>query len=149
MHDIGKVHIPDSILLKTGALSAAEWEIMKGHCIAGERILEGSASPYLAMAKDIAASHHERWDGSGYPRGISGGAIPFAARITTIVDQYDALRTPRPYKLTMSHEAAKRTIVEGDGRTSPRHFDPFVLAAFTQSARKLAGIYAAGSGESR
>jgi putative two-component system response regulator len=149
MHDIGKVHIPDSILLKAGPLTAEEWRVMQGHCLSGERILDGSGSPYLAMAKAIAAAHHERWDGTGYPRGLAGEAIPFAARITTIVDQYDALRSERPYKPPMSHGAAVRTIAEGDGRTSPGHFDPAVLAAFVRGADELARIYEASPGDRR
>jgi putative two-component system response regulator len=141
MHDIGKVHIPDAILLKPGPLSAAEWTVMQGHCLAGERILAGSESPYLVMAKDIAAAHHERWDGTGYPRHLAGDAVPLAARITMIVDQYDALRSKRPYKRAMDHEAALRTIVDGDGRTSPAHFDPGVLAAFTRRADEFGRIH--------
>lgn len=141
MHDIGKVHIPDAILLKPGPLDAAEWEVMQGHCLAGESILDGSPSPYLVMAKEIAAAHHEHWDGSGYPRRLAGNAIPLAARITTIVDQYDALRSERPYKRGLDHATAVRTITEGDGRTRPSHFDPAVLASFARCADELARIY--------
>ena len=91
MHDIGKIQVPDRILLKNGPLDAEEWRVMQEHTLAGERLLEGSSSPYLVMARDIAGAHHERWDGSGYPRGLAGGRIPLPARITAIVDQYDAL----------------------------------------------------------
>jgi putative two-component system response regulator len=141
MHDIGKVGIPDSILLKPGALSPEEWETMKSHTERGARILSGSDSPYLKMAEAIARSHHERWDGSGYPSGLSGESIPIAARITNIADQYDALRTRRPYKPAFPHAEAVRVITEGDGRTRPRHFDPRILRVFSAHAWRLEEIY--------
>jgi putative two-component system response regulator len=141
MHDIGKVGIPDSILLKPGALSPAEWETMKSHTENGARILSGSNSPYLKMAEAIARSHHERWDGSGYPSGLSGESIPMAARITNIADQYDALRTRRPYKPAISHAETVRIITEGDGRTMPRHFDPRILKCFSAHAGRFEEIY--------
>jgi putative two-component system response regulator len=141
MHDIGKVGIPDSILLKPGALSPEEWETMESHTVRGARILSGSDSPYLKMAEAIARSHHERWDGSGYPSGLSGEAIPLAARITNIADQYDALRTLRPYKPAFPHSETVRIITEGDGRTMPRHFDPRILRVFSASAGRFEEIY--------
>ncbi|MCX7039070.1 MAG: response regulator [Spirochaetes bacterium] len=141
MHDIGKVGIPDSILLKPGALSPEEWETMKSHTERGARILSGSDSPYLKMAEEIARSHHERWDGSGYPSGLSGESIPIAARITNIADQYDALRTRRPYKPAFSHSETVRIITEGDGRTMLRHFDPRILQCFSAHARRFEEIY--------
>jgi putative two-component system response regulator len=141
MHDIGKVGIPDSILLKPGALSPGEWETMKSHTESGARILSGSNSPYMKMAEAIARSHHERWDGSGYPSGLSGEDIPMAARITNIADQYDALRTRRPYKPAFSHAEAVRIITEGDGRTMPPHFDPRILGVFSAHAGRLEEIY--------
>jgi putative two-component system response regulator len=141
MHDIGKVGIPDSIMLKPGPLSPEEWETMKSHTERGARILSGSDSPYLKMAEEIARSHHERWDGSGYPSGLSGEAIPIAARITNIADQYDALRTRRPYKPAFPHAETVRVITEGDGRTMPRHFDPRILQCFTAHARRFEEIY--------
>lgn len=137
MHDIGKVAIPDAILLKNGPLDKEEWAIMKTHPSVGARILEGSKSPYLVMATEIALGHHERWDGNGYPNGLQGDSIPLAARIMNIADQYDALRSKRPYKPPFDHAKTFAIITEGDGRTLPEHFDPEVLAAF----KKCAGIF--------
>ena len=114
---------------------------MKSHTERGARILSGSDSPYLKMAEAIARSHHERWDGSGYPSGLSGESIPIAARITNIADQYDALRTRRPYKAAFPHAEAVRVITEGDGRTMPRHFDPRILRVFSAHAWRFEEIY--------
>jgi putative two-component system response regulator len=141
MHDIGKVAIPDSILLKKGLLDKQEWRLMQTHTEIGAKILEDSKSPYLCMAKDIALYHHERWDGRGYPYGLKGKAIPIAARLTNIVDQYDALRSKRPYKPVFDHQEVLSIITQGDGRTLPEHFDPDVLAAFTCVADTFADIY--------
>lgn len=141
MHDIGKVAIPDRVLLKEGPLDKEEWEIMKTHAAIGANILKGSQSPYLIMAMDIAQSHHERWDGNGYPQGLKGEAIPLTARIMNITDQYDALRSKRPYKPAFDHEKAFKIIVKGDGRTMPEHFDPQVLEAFKECEQKMEAIY--------
>jgi putative two-component system response regulator len=130
MHDIGKIGIPDDVLLKPSPLDAAEWATMKCHAAMGARILGDSQSPYLQMAAEIALNHHERWDGTGYPNGRAGEAIRLAARVMCIGDVYDALRSKRPYKPGLTHAGAMEIITTGDGRTSPTHFDPLVLAAF-------------------
>lgn len=131
LHDIGKVGIPDAVLLKPGKLTAEEYEIMKQHTLIGARTLDAvvQTNPdanYLSMARDIALTHHERFDGSGYPYGLVGEQIPLVGRITALADVYDALTTKRVYKPAMSHEEARRLIVEGSGK----HFDPRVVEAF-------------------
>jgi len=141
MHDIGKIGIPDNILLKNSTLTPAEYEIMKTHTLIGGKILDCSISPILQTAKIIALNHHERWDGSGYPLGLVGSNIPIEGLIVAIADQYDALRMRRPYKSPFDHETAYRIITEGDGRTSPKHFSPQVLAAFINSHQIFADIF--------
>ncbi|MDH3465253.1 MAG: response regulator [Gammaproteobacteria bacterium] len=141
LHDIGKIAIPDSILLKSGPLSANEWDTMRTHTVLGERILRGYRTPFLEMGAEIALGHHERWDGSGYPDGLVGDAIPLSARITQICDVYDALRSARPYKSPYEHCRATDVITQGDSRVSPEHFDPEVLRAFTAINDRFAKIY--------
>ena len=143
MHDLGKIAIPDRILMKRGPLDAAEWAIMKAHTTAGAKMLEGADAPYLRMGREIAQSHHERWDGTGYPDGLAGDAIPLSARIMSIADVYDALRSRRCYKPALDHATAMATITRGDTRTLPSHFDPHVLDAFRRCHERLAEIYAA------
>lgn len=141
MHDIGKIAIPDAILLKPGPLTRDEWVVMKTHTTLGARLLRGGDSPYLHMGAEIALHHHELWDGAGYPAGLKGEAIPISARIMNICDQYDALRSERPYKRALSHETALEVITAGDGRTLPSHFDPAILAAFSRCAERFRAIF--------
>jgi len=143
MHDIGKIGIPDHILLKPGGLTPDEWEIMKEHTVIGGKILGDSKSPYLTMGAEIALNHHERWNGGGYPNGKRGEDIPLAARIMSICDVYDALRSKRPYKPAFGHLKAMEIITNGDGRTQPEHFDPVVFAAFTQNHQAFCDIFEA------
>ena len=141
MHDIGKIGIPDNILFKTTPFTLEEWAIMQTHSALGAKILENGTSPYTKMGAEIALNHHEKWDGTGYPNGISGEDIPLSARIMSLCDAYDALRSKRPYKLAFSHEKAVKIILEGDGRTRPEHFDPTVLAAFAAQPEHFEAIY--------
>lgn len=142
MHDVGKIGVPDAVLLKPAALNAEEWLVMKKHPEQGGKILgEISASPYITMGKEIALGHHERWDGSGYPNGRRGEEIPLSARIMALADIYDALRSRRSYKQPYAHEQSMEIITTGDGRTLPAHFDPAVLAAFKDCADTFREIY--------
>lgn len=132
LHDIGKVGIPDNILLKPGKLTFEEFEIMKKHSVIGGDALSdaikstGMEQSFLNMGKEIAYYHHEKWDGTGYPEGLKGEEIPLTARITTLADVYDALTSKRAYKPAFSHDRARTIIIE----ESDSHFDPDILKAF-------------------
>lgn len=126
MHDIGKIGIPDSILLKSDKLNATEWDIMKKHTTMGADILKDSKVGFVRMGRTIALTHHERWDGSGYPKGLQAKQIPLAGRIVALADVFDALTSERPYKEAFSIEESNRIIAEESGK----HFDPVVVKAF-------------------
>lgn len=158
LHDIGKVGVPDHILLKPGKLTGEEYELMQQHTQYGERtfqpmsdeedrafrlhtfmgeqIMDVAASPIISMAARIALTHHEKWDGSGYPRGLAGEAIPIGGRITAVADVFDALASRRPYKEALPLEKCFRIMEEGRGR----HFDPRVLDAFFQAKDQVVAI---------
>ena len=141
LHDIGKVGIPDSVLLKPGKLSPGEFGIMKQHATIGADILDEAVrqSPsggFLGMAAVIARSHHERWDGQGYPAGLAGSQIPLPGRIVAVADVFDALTSRRPYKEPWPVETARAYVEEGAGK----HFDPTVVEAFRQSFREFVAI---------
>ncbi|MGQ0511187.1 MAG: HD-GYP domain-containing protein [Betaproteobacteria bacterium] len=147
LHDIGKVGIPDAILLKPGKLTPEEFEVMKSHTtmgrdaiIAAENLIE-APSTFLRTAREIALSHQEKWDGSGYPEGLRGDAIPLPARLMAVADVYDALISRRVYKPPFTHEKAMQIISEGRGT----HFDPDLVDAFVQIAgefKRIADTYA-------
>lgn len=137
MHDIGKIGVPDYILLKAGKLSPAEWEIMKQHTTIGGKILEGSDSEVIQTARVIALTHHEKWDGTGYPAGLKGADIPLIGRIASIADVFDALTSSRPYRLRpFSLEETFRIIEEGRGAD----FDPAIVDAFVSIRSEIAVI---------
>jgi putative two-component system response regulator len=147
LHDIGKVAVPDSVLLKPGPLTREEFELMKSHTTHGAATLDAAlrefpAAGYLRMARDIAASHHEWYDGSGYPYGLSGKNIPLCGRIVALADVYDALTSKRVYKEVFSHEKAKSIVMQARGT----HFDPDVVDAFLANEERFIVIRQALAG---
>lgn len=130
LHDIGKVALPDHVLHKPGPLTPEEWTLVRTHPQVGWTVLAGFEDETLHLAAEIARDHHERWDGSGYPRGLSGTAIPLEARIAAVADVFDALTSDRPYRSSMSLDEARAVIAEGRGV----HFDPPVVDVFLGSA---------------
>jgi putative two-component system response regulator len=133
MHDVGKIAIPDSILLKPGKLDPAEFEVMKRHCELGEKLLSDGSFPLLQLAASCARNHHERWDGKGYPSGLAGGAIPLVGRITAVADVFDALTSKRPYKEAWPIAKAAAEIKNGAGS----QFDPAVVEAFATALQDI------------
>lgn len=138
MHDMGKIGIPDAILKKPGKLDAAEWEIMRTHCEIGHGILTVGRSPLFHLAAEIALSHHEKWDGSGYPAGLRAEAIPESARIVAIADVFDALTMERPYKPPWEVGRALDVLRDGAGA----HFDPQLIALFIENIAEILRIKA-------
>jgi NO-binding membrane sensor protein with MHYT domain len=136
LHDIGKIGIPDSILLKPGKLDHQEWNIMKNHAKIGYRLLANTGLPLLDLAAEIAISHHEKWDGSGYPHGLSGEDIPLSGRIVAIADVFDALLSRRPYKEPWNIEIVIAHIESESGR----HFDPLLVEIFIKNIDKMVEI---------
>jgi putative two-component system response regulator len=126
MHDIGKIGIPDYILLKPDRLDEEEWRIMQTHVTIGAKLLDNSDHPLIQKARTIALTHHEKWDGSGYPGGLKGEAIPLEGRICAIADVFDALTSERPYKQAWSVQAALNMLQEQSGK----HFDPTLIGLF-------------------
>ena len=138
MHDIGKIGIPDHILLKPGKFEPEEWEIMKTHAQIGANILSGDDSELLAMAREIALSHHEKWDGSGYPNALSGEKIPLTGRICAVADVFDALTSARPYKKAWAIDDAVKFMNEQSGS----HFDPALIEHFNHLLPEILKIKA-------
>ena len=147
LHDVGKVSVPDAVLNKRGGLTQEEFELMKLHTTGGGDLLRQIAKflpgeqSQLDWAIEISEGHHERFDGTGYPRKLKGEEIPISARIVAVPDVYDALRSARPYKRGFTHEEAMDIILVGDGRTSPAHFDPIVLEAFRLVQEEMRNAY--------
>jgi two-component system response regulator RpfG len=136
LHDIGKIGIPDQILLKPAKLDDGEWQIMRRHPVIGHEILKGSASKYVRMGALIALGHHEKYDGSGYPNGLVGDHIPLCARIVAVADVYDALTSIRPYKPAWQSEKAFDYLAS----QRARHFDPRLIEAFGALQKEILEI---------
>jgi len=136
MHDIGKIGIPDRILMKEGKLDADEWRIMKKHSEYGAEIIGNDPLELMRLAKEIALTHHEKWDGSGYPNGLEGTEIPLSGRIVAIADVFDALTSIRPYKPAWPVEQAIKYIDEN----SDSHFDPALVATFHECLPQILEI---------
>ena len=137
MHDIGKIGVPDTILKKPGPLDSWEWRTMRSHTTIGAEILGDNGSELLVVAQRIALHHHEKWDGSGYPDGLAGTAIPYEARIAAVADVFDALTSKRPYKAAWSFDDAVAEIQRGSGT----HFDPAVVDAFSSILPSIKTIH--------
>jgi len=136
MHDIGKIGVPDNVLLKPGKFEPEEWEVMKTHAQIGADILSGDDSPMMSMAREIALTHHEKWDGSGYPNGLSGDDIPLVGRISALADVFDALTSVRPYKKAWPVDEAVEYIKDQSGK----HFDPQLVGYFLDNIEDIVSI---------
>jgi len=143
-HDLGKLAVPGTIFSKPGPLDEAEKLTVVRHTEVGFRLLGGGGEGTISMAATVALCHHERWDGTGYPRGLKDEDIPIEARLVALGDIYDALRSRRSYKPALDHDEATRIILEGDDRSTPRHFDPAVLQAFASHSDVFNAIYRNG-----
>jgi HD-GYP domain-containing protein (c-di-GMP phosphodiesterase class II) len=143
LHDIGRVGLPDHILLKPGPLTPDERQVMETHTVLGAEVLAevgpatGAGQAFLAMVADVTRHHHERHDGTGYPDGLAGDAIPLAARFVAVADAYDALRSRRPHRPALPHDAAVRILTQD----SPGQFDPAVVEVFHQVAGRFEAIF--------
>jgi putative two-component system response regulator len=142
LHDIGKLAISDSLLEKPAKLTSDEMAVMSTHPQIGHDILSGSGDPVLDLAASVALSHHECYDGSGYPQGLRGESIPLASRIVAVCDVYDALRAERAYRTAMSHGQAMAIITAREGRASYAKFDPTLLTVFGNHASEIVKLYA-------
>jgi HD-GYP domain-containing protein (c-di-GMP phosphodiesterase class II) len=140
LHDVGKALLPPGVLGRARSLGRGARRVMESHTTLGAGILARGAAPWLRLGAVVALGHHERWDGSGYPAGLAGEAVPLAARIVAVADVYDALRSERAYKEAQHHEEALARLVEGDERMSPGQFDPAVLRALARVAPLLAAM---------
>lgn len=136
LHDVGKIGVPDHILMKPGKLNPEDWEIMKRHTVIGAELLRGSEAEFIKMAETIALTHHERWDGSGYPAGLRGAEIPLCGRIVAVADVFDALVSKRPYKAPYTANDAFLIISEGKGT----QFDPDIVDAFLVDKKRILAI---------
>ena len=141
LHDVGKIGIPDRVLLKPGRLTPEEFDVMRTHTTIGAQILGRGQSELMRMAEEIALNHHERWDGTGYPRGLQGEAIPLVARLVAVANVFDALTHDRPYRRAWPLEEVRAEIA----RQSGRHFDPRIAQAFLGLAS--AGISSPGNSD--
>jgi len=141
LHDVGKIAVQDSLLKKAGKLTPEEFELIKNHTTFGEKVIlrlkeKTMDSDFLEYARIFAITHHEKWDGSGYPKGLKGEDIPLLGRMMAIADVYDALVEPRPYKVAYAHEKAKSIILEGKGT----HFDPTLVDLFEEISPEFESI---------
>ena len=140
LYDLGKIGIPDALLLKPGRLQKEERAVIEMHPTLGTSLVMGVSSPLLETARQIILTHHEHWDGSGYPQGLKGENIPLAGRIVMLAERYEALRSSRPYRSGLRHDETVAILLHGDDRTQPEHFDPALLAALHAVHNDLAAV---------